>query len=126
MDHGDRRKGPDFVKLWPSVASFIGWGIVFYIGLIIAAARPYAKDAISQLLGSRIQAAWNDELLYRAYFSSLFLGLFSLISMVIDFTRQNRKEDFKHKSLAIQCDISLVLALYFILALNLGQRGITK
>lgn len=126
LKHGERRVKTDWIKLWPGMASFIGWGILLFIGLCILAARPFANDPVSQLLRGQGRSMWDHELLYKAYFSSLFLGVFSFVAILVDLTRQNRKGDWKHKSLVVQCMLSLIIVLYFILALGLGQRGINK
>jgi len=126
LKHGERRKKTDAFKLWPPMANFIGWGLLLFIAVCVFAARPLAKDPISQLMGARVRLVWDIELLYKAYFSSMFLGVFSFVSMMVDLSRQNRKDDYKQKSLFIQFIIALSLLLYFILALDLGKRGLFK
>ena len=126
LKHGERRKGPDLVKRWPPIATLVGEGVLMYIAMCIVASRPMANDALSRLLGARPMVSWNLELLYKAYTGSLFLMLFAFFSMLIDSTRQNRKDDYRSKVLPILAGAGMVLALYFILSLGLGQRGVNK
>ncbi len=95
LKHGERRYKTDAFKHWAPMANFIGWGLLLFIMVCIFAARPLAKDPISQLMGARVRLVWDIELLYKAYVSSMFLGVFSFLSMMIDLSRQERKEDHK-------------------------------
>ena len=123
---GERRNKTDLLKRLPPILSFVGWLIVFLIFLLIFSSRPLARDPISKLLGSNVSHGWNVSILYRAYIFSSVLFVLSIISMFIDLSRQSRKTDFKHKSLLIQFFIGITIMLYFIIKLEIGQRGLFK
>lgn len=123
---GERREKKDFMTKLPSALSFINWINSLLIIIFIISSRPLAKDPIASLLGNQTKHEWDLVILKKAYYLSLFLTIISFVSMIIDLSRQNRKGDYKHKSLLIQFSIGLVLTLVFILSLGIGQRGLYK
>lgn len=125
-DFGERRERIDLMTKLPSILSLINWITAFLIIIFIISSRPLAKDPISNLLGNQTKHEWDFVILYRAYYLSLSLTIISFISMIIDISRQNRKDDYKHKSLLVQFLIGLILTLVLILSLGIGQRGLFK
>lgn len=89
----ERRKKPDILCRFLEIAVIIVWFVMLMILLLLHFAQPQRETFFNILFDAEANKAMDFALLDTAFYMLVFLFVFSLISLILNFKRLKRRTD---------------------------------
>lgn len=110
----ERRKGPD---IWLRMIQWIGlisWGLMLPLLYLIDRAKPEFETLFDKMFDLQVRSTWNLDVYRWAVFLMVFLLILSGVGLVINKTRNRRREDYYRINLIIIFLLSAAGIMYYI------------
>lgn len=110
----EKRKGPDLLVQWIKISRFIAWILLGVCLLFIDQAKPRKAGFFDHIFNVKVYSFWDLRLIWFAFVISVFLFIFSLVSILINIMRLKRKSDKLSISLIITLIVSSIYMLIYL------------
>ncbi len=113
-DRQERRKGPD---IWLRMIQWIGlisWGLMLPLLYLIDRAKPEFETFFDKMFGLQVRSTWNLDVYRWAVMLMFFLLILSAVGLIINKTRNRRREDYYRINLIIIFLLSATGIFYYV------------